>query len=773
MKSSVSSFGDAGKDSADRETRVVEIAAPADLVNQIKVSASAGVESSLEDYIGRPQLIASGTFASTDGPLTFAEFSPFYVLFSNSMIYNKCLGKMLLKGTLCMKLQVNATPFQQGRYILAHIHSGGSLDLSTTEGFWNRLHRSDKCQITQLPHAEIEIGVDSEVTLKVPYVNMELGYSIPGSLTGHKIGDIGKSFIYPYSPISSAAGALTCSYSLWIWLEDVEMTGVAMYQAGGDTSDVERKSVNKGPIESTLIKVSKSMGVLSEIPLLSAFAKPTSWVSDVLARSAKVWGWSAPLDESPITRVAEFSMPYNACSDAVSPAMPLSLHSTNSLMQMTGIGKTDYDELSIDFIKSKFSYFGSGSLSTSGGINTVIMSGTVQPSAYQFSHSVGTDVWYTYTPVAYLAEFFDCWRGGLRYKFKFVKTKFHSGRVMFVYTHVTASDPLSPSFTVAASAYGLREIWDLSESSEFEVTVPYQATTPYLNLDEGSGRWALIVLDPLVAPSTVSSTISVLGEVAGADDLEFAFPVNMEDKVLVAPDPASYQMGGEEYVGNSKELPSGVISSAACMGEKISSLRSLLKRYSTCYARADEVASVNAWRIRPWFYEVRIDLADTNEAADLYTCIVPCFAVARGGMRVRVLGQWVSKSCVTSLYSPVDFDVVKEPVSPLVTTLIDYLTLKANTPTQPFILDTNTGPDVQIPYYEKSYVHSNAQLILNRSNITGNNVDKGFVPRGVLDIVLPSSEPLFIVRRAVADDFNAACFVSVPCFAKFSVKPSN
>lgn len=678
-----------------------------------------------------------------------------------------------------MKLQVNATPFQQGRYILAHVHSGGSMDLSTTEAFWSRLHRSDKCQITQLPHAELEIGVESEVTLKIPYVNNNLGYSIPGSLTGHKIGDIGKSFLYPYAPIASAAGALTCSYSLWIWLEDVEMTGVAMYQSASDVTDMERKGVGRGPIESALSKVSRSVGILGEIPLLSAFAKPTSWVANVMARSAKVWGWSAPNDLSPITRVAQYPMPYNACSDAMVPAMPLSLHSDNQLEQMTGIGKTDYDELSIDFIKSKFSYFGSDTLSTGDAINHVIMSGTVQPSSYQFTHTVGTDAWYTYTPVAYLAEFFDCWRGGLKYKFKFVKTKFHSGRVMFVYTHVTASDPLTPTFTIANSVYGLREIWDLTTSSEFEVTVPYQATTPWLNLDEGSGRWALIVLDPLVAPSTVTSTITVLGEVAGADDLEFAFPVNMEDKVLVAPDPASYQcvddcpvfQAGSDYVGSSKELSGGIASSALCMGEKISSLRSLLKRYSTSYVWNEAESTVNAWRIRPWFFEVRIDLADTDNPADLYTCILPCYAVSRGGMRIRALGSWASTSCFASLYSPVDFDVVKTPIWPLVSTYANYLQAKENTPTQQFSLSNAIGPDVQVPYYEKSYVHSNAQLILNRSNITGNNVDKGFVPRGVVDIVCPSNEPLLVVRRAVSDDFNAACFVSVPCFYKFSVKP--
>jgi len=678
-----------------------------------------------------------------------------------------------------MKLQVNATPFQQGRYILAHIHSGGSMDLSTTEGFWNRIHRSDKCQITQLPHAELEIGVESEVTLKVPYVNNNLGYSIPGSLTGHKIGDIGKSFLYPYSPIASAAGALTCSYSLWIWLEDVEMTGVAMYQAGGDVTDVERKSVGKGPIESALSKVSRSVGILGEIPLLSAFAKPTSWMANVMARSAKVWGWSAPDDLSPITRVAQYPMPYNACSDAMVPAMPLSLHSDNQLEQMTGIGKTDYDELSIDFIKSKFAYFASTTMSTSAGINTVLLQGNVQPTSYQQSHSVGTDVWITYPPISYLSEFFDCWRGSIKFKFKFVKTKFHSGRVLFAYTHVTASNPLSPTWTIANSVYGLREIWDLSTSSEFEVVVPYQSTTPWLNLDEGSGRWALIVLDPLVAPTTVTSTISILAEVAGGDDLEFAFPVNMEDRVLVAPDTASYQccsdtpvyQAGGDYIGSSSELSGGIASSALCMGEKIMSLRSLLKRYSTCYVFSDSESGAHAWRIRPWFFEVRIDLADTYNAADLYTCILPCYAVSRGGMRVRVIGSWSSTSCFASLYSPIDADVKKTPVYPLVDSYTDYLTKKENTPTQQFSLSNALGPDVQVPYYEKSYVHSNAQLILNDNNITGNDVDKGFVPRGVVDVVCPNNEPLFVVRRAVSDDFNAACFVSVPCFYKFSIKP--
>lgn len=128
------------------------------------------------------------------------------------------------------------------------------------------------------------------------------------------------------------------------------------------------------------------------------------------------------------------------------------------------------------------------------------------------------------------------WRGGMNFTFKFVKTKFHSGRVRIIYV---PGDYSADSGTLPSSDFDIdanySTVVDLRSDTDVTFNVPYVAIQPWLLVDVGFpgtarsyqysvGKIYIVVLNELRNASTVSDTIDVLVEVAGASDYEVSMP---------------------------------------------------------------------------------------------------------------------------------------------------------------------------------------------------------------------------------------------------------
>jgi hypothetical protein len=130
----------------------------------------------------------------------------------------------------------------------------------------------------------------------------------------------------------------------------------------------------------------------------------------------------------------------------------------------------------------------------------------------------------------FAANSFKQWRGGVKFRFTFAKTKMHAGRVMVAFApdNFTKNlvDMVSTSTIANVAAYGANgpdpfaysAIFDLKDGNVFEFEVPYISRTPYSNIGTSIGSLVMYVVNPLVAPSVVSDTIDVLVEVAGMPD---------------------------------------------------------------------------------------------------------------------------------------------------------------------------------------------------------------------------------------------------------------
>jgi hypothetical protein len=122
-----------------------------------------------------------------------------------------------------------------------------------------------------------------------------------------------------------------------------------------------------------------------------------------------------------------------------------------------------------------------------------------------------------------LPRWFQYWRGGFRIKFKFVKTEFHSGRLVVGFAPAPEAGALVP-ITSGDSYYLHRDLIDIRSNTEYEFTVPYVSIRPYSTILQSIGTLSVVILNPLRAPTSVATSVDVLIEVCALPDFEVASP---------------------------------------------------------------------------------------------------------------------------------------------------------------------------------------------------------------------------------------------------------
>jgi hypothetical protein len=135
------------------------------------------------------------------------------------------------------------------------------------------------------------------------------------------------------------------------------------------------------------------------------------------------------------------------------------------------------------------------------------------------------------TFIAYVAQVFSYWRGSIKYRFDFITTSFHTGRLMVVF-QPNGQGQTAPTFTQAMSLPNT--IIDMQKTSRVTVEVPFTSATPFKmclagedNINSYTGSVYVFVLNDLVHPSNVAADIDINIYVSAGDDFEFAVPRNL------------------------------------------------------------------------------------------------------------------------------------------------------------------------------------------------------------------------------------------------------
>jgi hypothetical protein len=620
------------------------------------------------DFLAKPTLLRSGNFTTTDVG-NFAIFDLPTALLANTRIAQKLSGVGLMRADIVLTLQVNAVRFQQGRYILAWCPSGGVDNNSSAYDAFYRAHAVSTMNVTQLPHVELDIATQTTAELRIPYTSAFPLWKL-STATGVVNNGIGFAFLRPYFPLVAGSGDSVCSYMLFARFENVYLTGNVLPQMGKRVKGLtvarkEQQAAGEGPVSSVLGAISKGTSVLGVLPMIGPTLSGVSWATGILANAAAAFGFSKPTMLAPPNRVASYGFPYSGTADGFTTAIPLGLKSDHEVVVHSGVSRTTVDEMSIDFIKQQYAYYETIEWATSANPGGVLASLRHQPSPYVEAISANGVL---RTPVAFVSSNFRLWRGGMKFRFKIVKTEFHSGRLIFAYMPLTLGTiPAAPP-GIDTSTYLMREIVDIRDTSEVEFCIPYVITDLYLSTATGdanaAGLFHIIVGDALVAPTSVSSSVQILVEVAGAPDLEFALPANtsrsafipfatqcgdrlkLEDVELEStPETNVFQAGYLKHdcveLGTSSE---DLQASAVAIGEKVESFRQLVKRVQTLYPSSGSYAqgaAGNNFIYFPYSLNPILETVSSGGALvsnvynpDLITNLSMMYVFINGGMRL-------------------------------------------------------------------------------------------------------------------------------------------
>jgi len=359
-------------------------------------------------------------------------------------------------------------------------------------------------------------------------------------------------------------------------------------------------------------------------------------------------------------------------------------------------------------------------------------------------------------------------------RFKLVKTNFHSGRLLVVFIPYDARFSLT-TVNVTQAKYANRAVLDIREGNEFTFLFPYVASQPYMNYGDVSsyGLVKVYTLDPLTAPDSVMNNITVLVEVFGGPDMEFAIPRTPPFVPITVAAPQSNWRPDcaivDAVIGDAQVLSDSDHTYArAIIGEKILSFRTLLK-FANYRAPLIATTSGSIGVVTPFAVDCYTSTAGLLGkplfTIDMYSRLGCAYLLSRGGVRFKFEPTTSSNSSTQPTHTQTYFRPYKNVTTPGDSILWNagQASLISGLNVSP-IMSTDlaaTGAiECECPSYGRFHSRINSELLYPQPGHTQLSANTHFP---MYDVYV-ESDSAFIPRiwRGGADDIDFGCFISVP-----------
>lgn len=790
-------------------------------------------EHTVKDFLSRPIVVSavSSLWSTTQAQATqLATYNFPDSLITNTMYQEKLKGFVGLRGTLNVRVQVNSQPFQAGRLMLQYIPYAQYMSDRVTI-INSTLQGRSGC-----PRVDLDLSVGTEVTMEIPYVSPHAFYNL---VTAQ--GSFGSIYLVVYSPLKDSTGASSVEYTVWAWLTNVEIeypTGAPINTTFGPqiAAEIERADVqmelkqladNKSP-SAGVGKIASGLQDLSRIPIVGNMFTHPAWISSKAANLLKLLGYSKPTSQGMICESKLRTQVRMANYNGVDASHKLALACDNEIETQPGLAGTSIDEMALSRVVSIPNYWATFSWPTATSSGTLYQD-YVTPTKIKPISSTITNRFVT-THMGYTANTFGLWRGSLIYTFKFVKTQFHSGRLMISFFPFAYNVDLTTSNGDVNKCY--RMIVDLRDSTEVSFTVPYVSSRPWMNTTRpgstilgtsnkylytaATGVIQVDVLNQLKATSTVVGDINVLVEVAGGPDLKFANPTcpnyipysgvltaadgfevveKADVQVFMGTDESiqrnEAQMGQAPASIDSQSIESNWAPEALCIGEKILSVRQLIKRFgvvqislpSTTTQNSNTVLAITPFSVPP-------PQSNTTgfQPVSPFEYWYSLYAFWRGSMRWKMLtmradSTTATRSFSTSPYLIKQFSALDDSMQTLisdlttsqfiVTPITNTSDVTASATSDTIVLPSLEGMiEFEVPYYNISHI-TPAVYAPSPSMVTEDGFMLGNIPPQLVTMTPFSPPSATNVQysthyRAPGDDFSFFYLLGVPPLVNYT-----
>lgn len=555
----------------------------------------------LSSFLSRPVRIASVNWAQGGGfgPVTL---NPWRDYFNTAQIKNKLQNFGKIKCRLHLKFLINGSPFHYGALRACYFPLGGPRS--------TYISVADLVPFSQTPGVWLEPAIMDTAEMVLPFLWQHNWLEITGI---NQFINMGVLQLIEYADLLSANGATSAvTVSVYAWAEDVSVMGPTTIGAMQSDEYEDTSGTVSGPATA----VATVAGKLADVPYIGPFAKATEMSANMVAGVARLFGYSNPPMIDDVIPMQNKVFHAFANSETRMPIDKLCLDPKNEVTVSSAVaGVDEKDPLVFKDLLTHESFVLATDWLGSLAVDALLWSAVVNP---HYANLAGG--FRTMPPMTYFSPNFRFWRGSIVYKFKFIKTKFHRGRVLISYDPNGDLTGTSDTETTTFS-----RVVDLEHEDEVEFVVPYKATSPLLQVvdfatypntissdlvpaysysgDVYNGTISMRVQTALSGPTT-STAITVLTFVKAGDDFVFAGPRSLS-KAYSTRDPAGVIQSAEVITQDKTELDVHV--GMITTGETIASMRPLLHRshYSTIqYAGSGPTAVPGSYLSRNNYHRI-------------------------------------------------------------------------------------------------------------------------------------------------------------------------
>jgi hypothetical protein len=559
----------------------------------------AGDGLSVDDNLFFALPVRIATFNWTDGAGT-SNWYPWALWANDPMVAARLKGRSYVRGTLCLRFDIAASPYQYGLLRMGFRY-GPDFITPTVDLTHSRT------SVSQMLGVDLDASRPGSHVLKLPfifpydYLSVVSNQTSLFSDTTHALTDwriMGKLFASALANLGHAnsASSGTAVVRIYAWMENMESRGATRYNVVAQS----------GTVSGVAAQVSGQLARLSKVPVLGGAASSASHVARAVSELATAFGFSRVREDGASRTVIAPGSSY-ALTDAPFYGATLALTSKRAIGDAGGqLGVGEEDDMALMRIFATPSFLKAISWATTDTAGTVLASWPVDPMLSFVSG--GTSV--TPTSLAGATLAFRYWRGTIVFRFLVVCSGFHSGSVRISFDPgVRLSGTEDATWPVGALENVLLEA---TPGACVDVAVGHSAREHWLVVHRGFnnfdnfgracvGKIVVTVENPLQAPLSTSGA-TIIPYIWAGEDYQVFGPVMAMDAVgrpwggtatLTAQSDGID--GGDFFEGQSgivnAQTPCKMVRFGGApappdlmtdniFGERVSSLRALLKRFS-------------------------------------------------------------------------------------------------------------------------------------------------------------------------------------------------
>jgi hypothetical protein len=563
-------------------------------------------DSDIQSFLSRPLKIASYSWA--EGASLAQNFNPWDLFFNTTQVKKKLDNFQWLSCNLNIKVLINASPFYYGAVLVSYRPlTAFKADSIKNNPFGNNsIGKLSGCSTR--PHFWVYPQTNQGGEMRLPFLYFKNWLNINVRSEFQNMGNVTIESAVNLLNANSATGN-NVTLSVFAWATDVRLSGPTINLAlQSQELDLQADEYD-GPISGIASNIAKISSVFEAIPMIAPFAKATTMISSGIASLSSLFGFTNVPVIDPVAPMKNLPFHSFASTEISQPIEKLSLDPKQELSidnRIAGIGPDD--ELLISNIIQRDCLLNISTWTAAQVAGDKICKGLVLPYNINFALNTGVPT-VQGTPISHVACLFKNWRGDIIYRFRFICSKFHRGRVVVQWDPNGDIDTTNPDTNLVYS-----QIIDISEETDVEFRVPYMQATPWqttycadlptdptrlykINFVNGAGtlptyedysmngRITMRVLTQQTSPVD-SADIYVLTSIRAADNLEFANPVNppqyagfmdLQSELVEYNSPDQYCISDKPIVIDDNRY-------LVNFGEQVRSLRQVLRRVS--YSRS-------------------------------------------------------------------------------------------------------------------------------------------------------------------------------------------